>query len=113
MPCYTRLKPKQTISQRADELRRITKKLDELIMRRRVQLKVGPQGAVAFIGWTEADRDGVTDNCAYRRLLVEGSALTRMEMAKAERLAGRNVDRQVVGRGVHSHDGGNSWNDKG
>jgi hypothetical protein len=34
-------------------------------------------------------------------------------IAKAEQVAGRSVNRQVVGQGVHSHDGGESWHSKG
>lgn len=113
MPCDAVRKPAQTISQRADEVRRAVTSLDALLKKRRVQVRVGPQGAVAFIGWEEKDRDGVTDACAFRRLMVSGSALAKAEIARAEQMAGRGADRRIIGQGVHSHDGGMSWNAKG
>lgn len=109
MPCDTRLKAGETIQQRAATVRRRTLELSEAIVAGRVRVKVGPQGAVAFEGWTE--RDGITDACAYRRLMSAGSALARAKIAQAEQLAGRSINRQVVGQGVHSHDGGLSWHD--
>ena len=109
MACDTRLKPKQTIQQRAEEVRKRVSRLDELMRRNSVQVKVGPQGAVAFIGWSEEERDGVTDACAYRRLMVSGSALAKAAIARAEQLAGRSVNKQALAHGVHSHDHGKTW----
>lgn len=113
MPCDTRLAPRQTVQQRADEVRRAVGALDALLKQRRAQVRVGPQGAVAFVGWSEQDRAGVTDACAYRRLMATGSALAKAEIARAEALAGRAVDRRAIAQGVHSHDGGRSWHRKG
>ena len=114
MPCDTRLKPKQTLQQRADEVRKMVAKLGAALISGRVKAKVGPQGAIAFEGVSNEDRDGVTDACAYRRLMVEGSPLARAQIARAEQMAGRSVDRSVVAHGVHSHDGGHTWhNHKG
>ena len=113
MPCDTRLKARQSISQRAAEVRRATEVLDRKLLKKQVRPVVGPQGAITFQGWTEEDRDGITDACAYRRIMASGSALAKMEIARAEMLAGRKVDRLVVGQGVHSHDGGASWHSKG
>lgn len=109
MVCDTRLKKGQTISERAAEVRRATSALEQAIAARRVTIKVGPQGAVVFQGWSEQERDGITDNCAYRRLLATGSALARAEIAKAEMTAGRTINRQAIAQGVHSHDGGKTW----
>lgn len=110
MPCDTRpTKPRQTIQERVTEVRRAVAKLDELLRRRRVQVRVSPQGAVAFSGWTDQERDGITDACAYRRIMATGSALAKAEVARAEALAGRAVDRKVLAAGVHSHDGGKTW----
>lgn len=111
MPCDTQLKPKQTIQQRADEIRRAISGLDALLKKRRVKINIGPQGAIAFTGWDE--RDGITDACAYRRIMATGSALAKAEIARAEQLAGRGVDRRVIAQGVHSHDGGHTWHGKG
>lgn len=109
MPCDTQLKPKQTIQQRADEIRRAVAKLDALLKKRQVQVRVGPQGAITFVGFLEEDRDGATDNCLFRRLMATGSSLAKMQIARAEQLAGRTVDRKIIGQGAHSHDGGRTW----
>jgi hypothetical protein len=111
MPCDTRLKPKQTLQQRAEEVRRAITRLSGALADGRVKVRVGPQGAIAFEGWSETKRDGVSDACAYRRLMVSGSILAKAAIARAEQLAGRSVDRRVVAHGVHSHDGGHTWHD--
>jgi hypothetical protein len=109
MVCETRLKPGRTIQQRAEEVRRAVAGLSDALASGRVKAKVGPQGAVAFEGWSDAERDGVTDSCAYRRLMVSGSALAKAAIARAEQMAGRSVDRRVLAYGAHSHDGGRTW----
>jgi hypothetical protein len=69
---------------------------------------------VAFIGLTDQERDGVTDACAYRRIMATGSALAKAKIASAEALSGRTVNRQAVAQGHHTHDGGQTWhNHKG
>lgn len=109
MPCDTVLKPRQTISQRKEEVKKSVAFLDRLLAQKKVKPVVGPQGAIAFQGWSMNDRDGVTDACAYRRIMVTGSALAKAEIARAEQLSGRSVNKQVVGQGAHSHDGGRTW----
>lgn len=111
MPCDTRLKPRQTLQQRAAEVREALKRIDAAIVAGRAKVKVGFQGAFALSGLTDEERDGVTDACAYRRLMVSGSALARAAIAKAEQLAGRTVDKKVIAQGVHSHDGGGHWHE--
>lgn len=111
MPCDRKLKPKQTLQQRADEVRKAVAKLDAALASGRVTAKVGPQGAIAFVGLSDEDRDGVTDACAYRRLLVTGSALSKAKLERAAAIAGRPIDKQVIGQGAHSHDGGKTWHD--
>src|SRR5690242_6087210 len=106
MPCDTRPRPKQTMQERAAEVRRAVTGLDAMHKKRRIKPVIGPQGAIAFAGWTEEDRAGVTDACAYRRIMATGSALAKAEIARAEQLAGRSVDRKIIGQGAHSHDGG-------
>lgn len=103
MPCDTRLKPNQTISQRAEEIRKVTAAAISGLSQGRIKAKVGPQGAITFTGLGEAERDGVTDNCLYRRLMASGSALVKQSIARAEALAGRSIDRQVVAQGGHYH----------
>lgn len=109
MPCDRKLKAGQTIQQRADEVRKVVDRLQRGLASGSVKAKVGPQGAIAFDGLTDAERDGVTDACAYRRLLISGSALSKAAIARAEQLAGRSVDKQVIGQGAHTHDGGVTW----
>lgn len=111
MPCDTRLKARQTISQRAAEVKAATERLAQALAAGRVKVKVGPQGAIAFENWNNDERDGITDACAYRRIMATGTALAKMAIQRAEMMAGRTVDRQVVGHGVHSHDGGKTWHD--
>lgn len=114
MPCDTKLKPKQTIQQRADEIRRMVATLASGLASNRIRVNVGPTGGVAFIGLTAEERDGVTDACAYRRLMATGSPLAKAKIAAAEALAGRSVNREAVAHGHHSHDGGRTWhNHKG
>lgn len=109
MPCDTRLKPRQTISQRKDEVRLATERFITGIRTGAVKIKVDAKGGVAFTGISDEDRDGVTDACAYRRIMVSGSALATAAIARAEQLAGRPVNKALVAQGYHSHDGGTTW----
>ncbi len=110
MPCDTKMSFKgQTVSQRADEIRAMVAKLSAGIASGRVKVRIGPQGGIAFSGLTEAERDGVTDSCAYRRILATGSATAKAAIARAEQLAGRTVDRRAVAQGLHAH--GDVWHD--
>lgn len=109
MPCDTRLKPKQTIQQRAAEVRRVVETLSQRLASGAVKVTVSPQGAVAFQGLTDSERDGVTDACAYRRVMISGSPLAKAAIARAEQMAGRGVSRQALAQGHHSHDGGVTW----
>lgn len=109
MVCETRLKNRQTLQERKEEVKKVVTQIDQAIAARKVRVKVGPQGAIAFEGITEAQRDGVTDACVYRRIMTTGSALARAEIARAEQMAGRTVDRKVLAGGAHSHDGGGTW----
>lgn len=109
MPCDSSFLPGQTITQRKEEVRRVVKTLDAFLARGIVKAKVGPQGAITFVGLPDDERNRVTDACAYRQIMATGSGLAKAKIAQAEALAGRTVDRQVVGHGAHSHDGGASW----
>lgn len=109
MPCDTRLKPRQTISQRKDEVRRAAERFIAGLKTGKVKAKVDAKGGVVFTGITDEERDGVTDACAYRRILASGSQLAIQAIMKAEQLAGRSVNRQLVAQGYHSHDDGKSW----
>ena len=109
MPCDTYLKPNQTISQRKEEVKKVISRVDEGLRAGRIKVKVSKEGAVAFDGLTNENRDKVTDACVYRRVMATGSALAREAIAKAEMLAGRKIDNKTVASGVHSHDGGKTW----
>jgi hypothetical protein len=111
MPCDTRTLPNQTLSERKAEVKEAVGQLAKALAAGKVKAKVGPQGAIAFEGWAESDRARVTDSCAYRRLMVTGGVLAKAKIAQAEQVAGRSVDKQVVGQGVHSHDSGVTWHD--
>ena len=111
MPCDNPVRLNQSLQERKDEVRRAVERLDRALLRKQVKVKVGPQGAVTFEGWQ--DRGGVTDACAYRRIMMTGTALAKAEIARAEMMAGRSVDRRTVAAGVHSHDGGATWHGKG
>ena len=108
MACDTRLKANQTITQRAEEIRRKAVEFSNGVANGRIKVRVGPQGAIVFDIPAE-ERDGISDACVFRRLMATGSALARAKIAQAEQIAGRSVNKQVVGQGVHSHDGGNTW----
>lgn len=109
MPCDTRLKKGQTISQRATEVRAVTNKVMSGILQSRIKIKVGPTGAVAFEGISEGEKDGVTDACIYRRIMVSGPATVKAAIERAAQMQGRTISRQAITAGHHSHDGGETW----
>ena len=113
MPCDTQLAPQQTLAQRKDEVRKAMTVVDKMVAARKVTVKVGPQGAVTFVGLSDEDRKKMTDACIYRRIMATGSAAAKMAIVRAEQVAGRSVDRKVVAAGIHSHDGGVSWHPRG
>lgn len=109
MACETRLKPRQTIQERASEVRKVVETLSQKLASGAVKVVVSPQGAVTFTGLTDSERDGVTDACAYRRVMISGSPLAKAAIARAEQMAGRGVSRQALAQGWHSHDNGKTW----
>ena len=110
MPCDTKLKPRQTISERVAEVRKAIIYIDKSLRRGQIKVLVDKKtGAIAFDGLTNGERDGVTDGCIYRRIMATGTASAKQAIARAELLAGRGVNKQAVAQGVHSHDGGKSW----
>lgn len=114
MPCDSvRQTPRQTLAERMAQVRSASARIAALLAAKKVQVKIGPQGAVAFIGIPDDQRVGMTDNCIYRRIMASGSHAARQEIVKAERLAGRTANKQIIGQGVHSHDGGATWHAKG
>ena len=113
MPCDTRRRREQSIEDRKKEIKTTVDKLSLEIIKRTVRPVVGANGAITFVGWKAENRNDITDACAYRRLLVQGNQMAINEIKRAEALAGRTVNKQVVAQGVHSHDGGMTWHNKG
>lgn len=112
MPCDRRLKPRQTISQRAAEIRAATERLSAALVAGRVQVKIDKlTGVPVFTGWDETSRDGLSDACAYRQIMATGTSLAKLAFEKAELMSGRKVNKQALAQGVHSHDGGVTWHD--
>lgn len=110
MPCDSRpFREYQTLSQRKDQVKEATSTLDALLKKKKVKPVVSKTGAITFSGWVEPEKAGMTDACAYRRIMSSGSALAQMEIKRAEQLAGRSVNMQTVASGEHSHDGGQTW----
>lgn len=107
MACESMRKPGQSLQARIDEVRKAMKRLEAQIAAGRVKIAIAPNGAVAFTGW--ADRDSVTDACAYRTLSAANSIPLRQAVMRAEAMTGRKVNARAVAEGHHSHDGGKTW----
>jgi hypothetical protein len=105
MPCITNvnLTELQKVRQR-DAL----KKLAAKIAAGSVQVVVAKgTGAFALKGWAEAEREGVSDICAYRALMNDPAM--RMALRKAQAMSNTPVSARAVASGLHSHDGGATW----
>ena len=110
MPCDTvRTMPQQTFAERQEEVRRALNGLRKDLVSGRARIAIAANGAVAFAGWGNEDRRGITDACAYRTLAVEGAWAFRQAVARAEAQHGRKVNDRAVAAGFHSHDGGTTW----
>lgn len=105
MPCDTKLKPQQTITQRKLEISEVVDRIAKGLVAGNIKVALSKEGAIAFSGIADKDKNGVTDACAYRRIMATGSALAKAKIASAQALLGK----QVVTNGVHSHDGGQTW----
>ena len=109
MTCDTRIARGQTPAQRKKEIAEVVQDIAKGIATGKIKPVVGAQGGITFEGLLDATKRGVTDSCIYRRLLASGSATALMAIEKAERMAGRKVDRKA---GVHAHSdgqGGITW----
>lgn len=112
MTCDTYLRQGQTIQQRAAEIRDVVERFTKGLVSGVIKAIVSKDGAIAFSGVSDKDRNNVTDACVYRRVMATGSALAKAQIAKAEAMAGKTVSRQTIGHGghgTHSHDGGKTW----
>jgi hypothetical protein len=109
MPCDRTFKRGQTISQRKAEVNAVVNRVVAGLLTGKVKAKIGPQGALAFIGLDDNVRDDVSDACIYRAIQRSGSSLAMAQIAKAEAMAGRPVSALAMGQGAHSHDNGVTW----
>lgn len=107
MVCDTKLTGTQTAAQRFAEVLAATTRLRALLAAGTVRARIGPQGALALDGWTDAERKGISDACAYRT--IAQSWEMRQAIARAEMQSGRKLNERAVSLGVHSHDGGRTW----
>jgi len=107
MACDFMIPAGMTPVQRKTQIEQAIDRLNKALEAGTVKVTVGKTGAVAFVGGWQ--RDGVSDTCAYRKLLASGSPALRMAVARAEAMAGRKVDPKAVAAGTHSHDGGKTW----
>jgi hypothetical protein len=106
MPCDTKLKPNQTITQRKLEITEVVDRIQKGLVNGNIKLALSSQGAVAFNGIDDAAKNNVTDACIYRRIMATGSALAKAKIAAAQALLGKQA---VTTNGTHSHDGGKTW----
>lgn len=105
MPCDSLPKEEVKRRLRKKELAEAVRRLEEFLRTGTVTVVVDrATGAVAFKGWQAKERRGMTDICAFRKMLTTSGAF-RTALARAEALAGRQVDERVIAAGVHSHDG--------
>ena len=104
MPCMTEptLTAPQKLAQR-DALSR----LQSALAAGTVQAIIGRNGGIAFKGWLDADRKGVSDLCAYRALMHAPEM--RRAVFRAEAQSGAKLDPRTIAAGMHSHDGGSTW----
>ena len=110
MPCDTRARNGQTLTERKVEVRAAIDALVQKLATGQAKAIVSKAtGSIAFRGWEEGENARVSDACGYRLALVTGSALAKQAIARAEMLAGRTVDRAALTAGWHSHDSGATW----
>ena len=109
MACMSMRRPNQSVAQRQAQVKASLKTLEAKLKAGRVSVAISPQGAVAFDGWQNAEREDVTDACAFNTLQSEGSWELKQAVARAEAMSGRKVSAAAVAGGSHSHDGGRTW----
>lgn len=76
MACDFRIPAGMTPLKRKTEIEEAMDRLQKALAIGTVKIKVGPQGAVTFVGnW---DRRGISDTCAYRKLLTSANPAVRL-----------------------------------
>lgn len=110
MSCQDMRLPNQTFEERKKEIRETIAELARQLAAGKVKPVIDKKtGAIAWAGWTDGQRNRVTDGCAYRLLMAQGNTTAKLAVARAEALAGRAVNREAIHHGHHSHDGGHTW----
>jgi hypothetical protein len=103
--CDTRVYTIETEESRKADVKAATERLTKLIREGKVRATLDrATGAVAFTGWSAADRARLSDGCAIRLLRADGTVQAAIRAAEGR--AGRKADLSST---VHSHDGGKSW----
>lgn len=108
MPCMISAKMNPVVAKAQG---RALKRLESQLEAGSASLVVGAAGSIAIKGWNE--REGLSDLCAYRRLLAMNSPQLRRAVMRAEAMSGRKVDAKAIASGMHSHDGGKTWGTHG
>ena len=89
MPCDSRpLKSKETLQQRMEADKKRLQKLEQDLMQKKIQVQIGPTGAIGFVGWSASDREGISDVCAYRMLTSQNSFALKTAVQRAEMISG-------------------------
>lgn len=104
MPCMTQ--PTLTEQQKASQVDAL-KRLQAAIGAGTVQIVVGRNGGIAFKGWAQEARSGVSDLCAYR--VLANAPEVRRAVFRAEAMSGNKLDPRAIASGLHSHDNGATW----
>jgi hypothetical protein len=105
MPCLTN--PTVTVEKKKKQ-RSALERLRAAIGAGTVQVVVAKgTGAFALKGWALADREDVSDVCAYRALL--NTPEMRRAIQRAQAMANTPLNQQTIASGLHSHDGGSTW----
>lgn len=104
MPCMTQ--PNRTPEVKARQAKAV-ERLAAAIGEGAVKLVVGRTGSIAFAGWKDSDREGVSDLCAYRA--IANAPAVRRALLRAEAMSGNKVDPRAIASGLHSHDAGATW----
>jgi hypothetical protein len=100
MVCETFRFNKQSVEQRRKQVADTVKEVEKGLANGKIKVVVGAQGAIAFQGLEDSQRNRVADACIYRRILSTGSAMARMKLAAAG-----NVNKAAIAQGVHAHEG--------
>lgn len=103
MPCLTQ--PAATPAKKALQ-KTALERLVAAIGTGSIKVVIG-RGSVAFGGWRDDQREGISDLCAYRAIANQPEV--RRAIFRAEAMSGNKIDPRTIASGLHSHDNGASW----